>query len=64
VLREIGDRHGAGPSQVALRWLIQQDSVLPIVGAKNATQARQNAGALRFALTDDELAALGEATLR
>jgi aryl-alcohol dehydrogenase-like predicted oxidoreductase len=64
LLREIGDRHGAGPSQVALRWLIQQDSVLPIVGAKNATQARQNAGALRFALTDDELAALGEATLR
>jgi aryl-alcohol dehydrogenase-like predicted oxidoreductase len=64
LLREIGDRHGAGPSQVALRWLIQQDGVLPIVGAKNGNQARQNAGALRFALTDDELEALSEATLR
>ncbi|HEY9375899.1 MAG TPA: aldo/keto reductase [Jiangellaceae bacterium] len=62
LLRAIGDHHGASPSQVSLRWLIQHDGVLPIVGAKNGNQARQNAGALGFALEDDELNALSEAT--
>lgn len=57
LLREIGDRHDRTPSQVALRWLIQQD-VLPIPGAKNAGQATQNAGALTFALDDAEVDAL------
>jgi aryl-alcohol dehydrogenase-like predicted oxidoreductase len=62
LLRQIGDRHGVGPSQVALRWLIQQDLVLPIAGAKNASQARQNAGALGFELGADEMDALDRAT--
>jgi aryl-alcohol dehydrogenase-like predicted oxidoreductase len=62
LLREIGDRHGATSGQVALRWLIQQDRVLPIVGAKNGTQARQNVGALGFSLDDDEVDALSAAT--
>ena len=62
LLLEIGRRHGTGPSQVALRWLMQQDGVLPIAGAKNAGQARQNAEALTFSLDDDELDALDRAT--
>lgn len=61
-LGEIGKRHRKTPGQVALRWLIQQPGVLPIPGAKNGTQAAQNAGALTFTLTDDEMAALGRAT--
>jgi len=35
LLDEIGSRYDKTPSQVALRWLIQQESVLPIPGAKN-----------------------------
>lgn len=55
-LREIGDAHDdRTPSQVALRWLIQKGAV-PIPGAKNARQAEQNAGALGWALSTDELA--------
>jgi aryl-alcohol dehydrogenase-like predicted oxidoreductase len=64
LLRTIGDRHGVGPSQVALRWLIQQDGVVPIVGAKNASQARQNVEALTFTVDDDELAVLDRTTAR
>lgn len=60
LLREIGDRHDRSPSQVALRWLIQQDGVLPIAGAKNASQAAQNAGALTFTLDDAEVEALSK----
>ena len=48
------------PAQIALRWLIQKGS-LPIPGAKNETQARDNAGALGWELTDSEMAVLDEA---
>ena len=57
-LREIGGRHeGKTPSQVALRWLIQKGS-LPIPGAKTVQQASDNAGALGWSLTDEEMAEL------
>lgn len=62
LLREIGSRHDKSPSQVALRWLIQQEGVLPIPGAKNADQAAQNAGALSFGLDAAEIDALSQAT--
>jgi aryl-alcohol dehydrogenase-like predicted oxidoreductase len=60
-LRAIADRHGKTPSQVALRWLIQQPDVVPIPGARNGEQAALNVGALAFALSDSELAVLSEA---
>jgi aryl-alcohol dehydrogenase-like predicted oxidoreductase len=62
LLREIGERHDKNPSQVALRWLIQHDGVLPIPGAKNAGQAAANAGALTFALDAAEVDALSQVT--
>jgi aryl-alcohol dehydrogenase-like predicted oxidoreductase len=43
LLREIGKRYGKTPAQVALRWLIENDTVLPIPGAKNRKQATENA---------------------
>lgn len=62
VQREIGDAHGRTPSQVALRWLVQKGAV-PIPGAKHAGQAEQNAGALGWSLTDDDVARLDAAAL-
>ena len=54
-LRRIGEAHGdRTPSQVALAWLIAQGAV-PIPGAKNRDQAEQNAGALGWRLTGEEL---------
>ena len=62
-LRRIGADHGdRTPSQVALAWLIAQGAV-PIPGAKNRDQAEQNAGALGWSLTDDELDLLDTAAL-
>jgi aryl-alcohol dehydrogenase-like predicted oxidoreductase len=63
LLREIGTGYGKTPAQVALRWLIENESVLPIPGAKNGKQASDNAGALTFALTAAEIEALDQATL-
>jgi aryl-alcohol dehydrogenase-like predicted oxidoreductase len=61
-LKEIGDRYDKTPAQVALNWLIAQGNVIPIPGAKNANQARQNAGALGWSMTVDELAQLDAVT--
>jgi aryl-alcohol dehydrogenase-like predicted oxidoreductase len=62
-LRRIGTEHdGRTPSQVALAWLIAKGAV-PIPGAKNRDQAEQNAGALGWNLTDDELDLLDAAAL-
>ncbi|HVN54908.1 MAG TPA: aldo/keto reductase [Anaerolineaceae bacterium] len=62
LLRTIGQRYGKSPSQVALRWLIENEIVLPIPGAKNSRQAAENAGALTFSLAPDEVAELSQAT--
>lgn len=63
LLREIGASYGKTPSQVALRWLIENPVVLPIPGAKNGTQAVANAQALTFSLTAEEVDALNRATV-
>jgi aryl-alcohol dehydrogenase-like predicted oxidoreductase len=63
LLREIGERYGKSPAQVALRWLIENEQVLPIPGAKNGQQATTNAGALTFHLTQEEIDTLNQATL-
>jgi aryl-alcohol dehydrogenase-like predicted oxidoreductase len=62
LLREIGARYSKTPAQVAIRWLIENETVLPIPGAKNSRQAADNAGALSFALTSAEVEALDRAT--
>jgi len=57
-LREIGARHGGKtPAQVALNWLMCKGTI-PIPGAKNGAQAEQNAGALGWRLSADEVAQL------
>ncbi len=62
-LRRIGATHGdRTPSQVALNWLMAKGT-LPIPGAKNRKQAEENAGALGWSLSDDDVAALDEAAL-
>jgi aryl-alcohol dehydrogenase-like predicted oxidoreductase len=63
LLREIGEKYSKTPSQVALRWLIENPLVLPIPGAKNGKQAMDNAEALTFALNAEEVEALNQATL-
>jgi diketogulonate reductase-like aldo/keto reductase len=62
LLRRIGDKYAKTPSQVALRWLIENEVVLPIPGAKNASQAAENAGALSFSLSAAEIEALDAIT--
>ena len=58
LMTEIGQDHGGkSNAQVALNWTICKGA-LPIPGAKNSEQAAQNAGALGWRLTDEEVAKL------
>ena len=60
LMTEIGQDHGGkSNAQVALNWTICKGT-LPIPGAKNEKQAHQNAGALGWKLTDDEVTKLDE----
>lgn len=62
VMTEIGQDHGGkSNAQVALNWCICKGA-LPIPGAKNAEQAAQNAAALGWKLTEEEVAKLDEAS--
>ena len=55
LMTEIGQEHGGkSKAQVALNWCICKGT-LPIPGAKNARQAEENAGALGWKLTEDEV---------
>ncbi len=57
-LETIGAAHdGKTAAQVALNWVICKGAV-PIPGAKNGHQAEQNAQAMGWRLTDEELALL------
>lgn len=56
-LREISQSRSKTMAQVALNWCIAKGT-LPIPGAKTGAQARENAGALGWSLTEDEVARL------
>jgi aryl-alcohol dehydrogenase-like predicted oxidoreductase len=62
LMTEIGKGHGEKtPGQVALNWVVCKGG-LPIPGAKTARQAGQNAGAIGWRLTPEEVMALDDAS--
>ncbi len=62
LMTEIGQDHGnKTPGQVALNWVICKGA-LPIPGAKTASQSAQNAAALGWRLTAEQVQALDQAS--
>ncbi|WP_038048091.1 aldo/keto reductase [Thermus caliditerrae] len=61
LLRDLAAAKGVSPAAIALRYLVERGA-LPIPGAKNALQARQNAEALRVVLGPEEMALLSGAS--
>ncbi len=60
LLHQFGEKYHRTPAQVSLNWLIARGNVIPIAGAKTAQQVQDNAGALGWRLSDDEIAQLQE----
>lgn len=56
LLREIGDRHGRTPGEVAISWTLNNPAVTAaIVGFRNAAQVEGMIGALDFRLSSSEI---------
>jgi aryl-alcohol dehydrogenase-like predicted oxidoreductase len=63
LLRDIGERYGKTPAQVALNWLIQySDVIVPIPGAKSPEQVEENAGATGWRLSYEDWRRIDEAS--
>jgi diketogulonate reductase-like aldo/keto reductase len=60
-LRDIAERHGATPTQIALVWTLRHDNVVAIPKAGRPEHVRENAAALAFTLTDEDLDELDRA---
>lgn len=59
---EIGQNYGKTPAQVALNWVNAQPGVIAIAGAKTTTQVWDNAGAIGWQMSPEEIASLEEMT--
>ncbi len=58
---EIADEIGCTPSQIAISWTRQQRGVMvPLIGARNVEQLKDNLGSLDVVLTDEQRARLEE----
>ena len=58
LLRQIGEKYNKTTAQVALNWINARDDVIAIAGVKNADQVRDNAGALGWKMTQNEIESL------
>ncbi len=61
-LKEIAERRGVHPAQVALNWVIRHENVVAIPGAKKEEHVRLNAGAVGWKLDKEELEKLDSLT--
>ncbi|MEQ1764619.1 MAG: aldo/keto reductase [Pyrinomonadaceae bacterium] len=59
LLKRVGDRKNAKPSQIALAWLLaQKPFIVPIPGTRNLDHLNENLGAYSVALTQEDLGEL------
>jgi aryl-alcohol dehydrogenase-like predicted oxidoreductase len=62
-VQAVADAVGATPSQVAIAWTMHRSaSIIPILGARNVEQIRDNLGATDVTLTAEQMAELEKAT--
>lgn len=64
VVSGVADAIGRPPSQVAINWVRQQQrvSIIPIIGARNEQQLKDNLACLEFDLNDAQLSQLESAS--
>ncbi len=61
-VRELGERKGATPAQLALAWVMHRgEDVVPIPGTKRVSYLEENVAAAAVELSDADLRALDEA---
>jgi aryl-alcohol dehydrogenase-like predicted oxidoreductase len=62
ILDDIAKKHGVGPSQIALAWVLKRSPVmLPIPGTSKVKHLEENVSAVSVELSDEDFAALDQA---
>ena len=56
VIAEMARARGKTVAQITLRWLVQQDGVVPIPRSSNPARMAENLDVFSFSLSDDEMA--------
>jgi 2,5-diketo-D-gluconate reductase B len=59
VLGAIASRNGRTVAQVALRWLVQRGSIVPIPRSSNRARLAENLDVFGFTLSDDDMQQIG-----
>ena len=57
ILKEIGDKYGKSPAQIALKWNVDRGTMV-LVKSKNPARVKENISIFDFELTDDDRKAL------
>lgn len=60
VLAAVAAKHGKTVAQVALNWLVSQKNVIAIPKSSSLQRVRENAGAVGWKLTDDDMEMIGK----
>jgi diketogulonate reductase-like aldo/keto reductase len=60
IVKDIAEKHGATPIQVALNWLVRQPKVIAIPMSTRPDHQRENLGALEVDLTAEEVERLDQ----
>lgn len=62
LLKKIADKYEATPSQIALNWVINAhgETILAIPGATKVSHAQDNAYAMKFVMSEDDILQLNE----
>lgn len=64
-IEPVARAHGGTPSQVVIAWTLHQPGItFALCGARNPSQARENAAAGRIRLTADQIKTISEAATR
>jgi aryl-alcohol dehydrogenase-like predicted oxidoreductase len=62
LLKELAEKKGATPAQIALAWVMAQKPwIVPIPGTRSLDHLSENVGAVNVALTSDDLREIGAA---
>ena len=59
LLKDMAAHHGRSVAQIVLRWLIQQPNVVALSRTEKIARLPQNTDIFDFALSDDDMAAIG-----
>lgn len=61
-IRPVAERHGATLAQLVINWTAHRDGITAaLVGARNVKQAGENAAAMSFTLSDEDVAEINKA---